>query len=155
VLIGIAAALGGLVGLEREWSGKPAGLRTHMLVAAAACLFMILGHATLDAFSDEQFAGTLGADPIRIMQAIVVGISFLGAGTIIEGAHRRVEGLTTAASVLLVSGIGIAVAIGQVLLAGCVTVLALVTLVALGLAERRWGKDHADGSDGDGRPPSI
>jgi putative Mg2+ transporter-C (MgtC) family protein len=125
----IAAVLGGIVGMEREMSNRPAGLRTHALLAAAACLLVGLGDALVEHFATQSVVSTLRADPIRIVEAIVTGTAFLGAGTIFRrGETSHVEGLTTAASLLLVAGIGVAVGLYQLLLAACCTVLALLLL---------------------------
>lgn len=144
----IAAAFGGVIGLERELSDKPAGLRTHIFVAAGSALLMLLAQSILDSFKDEG-SGVINADPIRVMQAIVVGISFLGAGTIIHQGGERVEGLTTAASVFLTAGIGIASALGDYVLAGGTTVMAVLVLTCIGwvekkIAEHNGSDDQAD-----------
>jgi putative Mg2+ transporter-C (MgtC) family protein len=136
--IALAGLLGGLIGLEREFAHKPAGLRTHIFVASASALLVILSDGIMDAFRQEQMAGFVMADPIRIVQAIVIGISFLGAGTIIHHRKARVEGLTTAASIFLTAGIGIAVAIGRPVLAAETTAFALIVLLAVGWIERRF-----------------
>ena len=136
--------LGGLVGLERELAAKPAGFRTHMLVAGAATLFVVLGDFMIQQFAQTSFTGTLRADPIRIMEAIITGISFLGAGTIIfKDQKSTVEGLTTAASILFVSGIGIAVAIDKFIMATVLTLIAIGILFAVGRGEK-WIKEKRD-----------
>lgn len=136
-LVALAGLLGGIIGLEREIAGKPAGLRTHIFVCATSALFMVLGQSLIATF-DKTTGAAVSADPIRIMQAVVVGISFLGAGTILRHSGKdRIEGLTTAASILLVSGIGIAVAMGQLVLALAVTALSLIVLVVLGFVGKR------------------
>ncbi len=135
-IVAIAAGLGALIGIEREFADKPAGLRTHMFVCAASAMLMILGDAVLDKFQQDE-AGSVSADPIRIIQAIVVGISFLGAGTIIHHTDKRVEGLTTASSILLTAGIGIAVAVGQLVFAAGITILAVLVLLVVGQVEKR------------------
>ena len=136
--------LGGLVGLERELAAKPAGFRTHMLVAGAATLFVVLGDFMIQQFAQTSFTETLRADPIRIMEAIITGISFLGAGTIIfKDQKSTVEGLTTAASILFVSGIGIAVAIGKITMAALLTLIAIGILFAVGRGEE-WIKKMRD-----------
>lgn len=142
--IGIAALLGALVGLERELAGKPAGLRTHLLVAASAALLMLLGVEVVEGFRRHGEATVLAADPLRVIQAIVVGVSFLGAGTIIQPGGERVEGLTTAASILLTAALGLAVALGQILLAFLLTAGMLAVLVLLGFVER-WLEERATG----------
>jgi putative Mg2+ transporter-C (MgtC) family protein len=140
-LVALAAAFGGIVGFEREFADKPAGLRTHMFVCAASTMLMLLGDAVLDQFQQEDGLHSVSADPIRIIQAIVVGISFLGAGTIVHQGNERVEGLTTAASILLTSGIGIAIAVGQLVFAGGTAVLTVGILAIVGWTEKKlWRK---------------
>jgi putative Mg2+ transporter-C (MgtC) family protein len=118
-----AAVLGGLVGLEREAAERPAGLRTHMLVCGTSALLVILANLMVASFEQKNL---ITADPVRVMEAIVVGISFLGAGTILKHSREStVEGLTTSASILSVAAIGIAVALNAFLLAIGVTLLNL------------------------------
>lgn len=131
----IAAVLGGFVGVERELADRPAGLRTHAILAAAACLLVSLPDALLDYYSLETTPEILRADPIRVVEAVVTGTAFLGAGTIFRDRERGVEGLTTAASLLLVGAIGISVALKQLLTAVLVTILTLLLLRAA-----RWFK---------------
>ncbi|HEX8177046.1 MAG TPA: MgtC/SapB family protein [Pyrinomonadaceae bacterium] len=128
--VALAMLLGGFIGVERELADKPAGFRTHMLVAGAAALLVGLSDALIHRFSATGMGDSLRSDPIRIVEAIVTGISFLGAGTIFRRTEQKehVEGLTTAASILLSSAIGISVALRQFLLAIGVTLLALLTL---------------------------
>lgn len=129
--VALAMLLGGLIGIEREMADKPAGFRTHMLVAGAAALLVGLGDALVHRFNigANEY---LRSDPIRIVEAIITGISFLGAGTIFRRERgEQVEGLTTAASILLCSAVGIAVALRQFLLAAGTTVLALLALRGL------------------------
>lgn len=127
----IAAILGGIVGMEREMADRPAGLRTHAILAAAACLLVSLPDALLEYYAAEAASDVLRADPIRIVEAVVTGTAFLGAGTIFRDRDRgAVEGLTTAASLLLVGAIGISVALKQLITAVLVTVLTLLLLRA-------------------------
>lgn len=132
-----ATVLAGIVGLEREFADKPAGLRPHMLTGAVAALLVILGEAIISSFNPPQL---VASDPIRIIQAIIVGISFLGAGTIFKnrgGDSDYIEGLTTGASLLSVSAIGIAVALNLWALAIGVTLInVLVNWGVDGLAHR-------------------
>lgn len=122
-----AMLLGGIVGFERELADKPAGLRTHMITAGAAALLVGLSGVLLDAFAIGDKA--IEADPIRVVQAIIIGISFIGAGTIFRGEQgRHIEGLTTAAALLISAGIGIACALEQYILAAAVAVWSLVVL---------------------------
>lgn len=122
----VGALLGGLVGLEREFAEKPAGLRTHMLVGATATFLVVLARQMVLSFEAQNILNT---DPVRVMEAIIVGISFLGAGTILKSnreGEQTVEGLTTSASILSVAAIGIAVALDAFILAAGATVLNLI-----------------------------
>src|SRR5688572_15352732 len=113
----VAALLGGLVGLEREFAERPAGLRTHMLVGATSAFFVMLATYMISSFEPQDI---VTVDPVRVVEAIVVGVSFLGAGTIFKYTRQGegvVEGLTTSASILSVSAIGIAVALDAYVLA--------------------------------------
>lgn len=135
-LVTIAAGLGAILGIEREIAGKPAGIRTHIFVCAGSSLMMVLGQGIIDQFQEQESASVLQADPIRVLQAIVVGISFLGAGTIIHDRDLGVEGLTTAATIYLTAGIGVAVAVDRVVFAAIITVAATSVLVLIGWLER-------------------
>lgn len=138
IKVAVAMGLGGLVGMEREYAHRPAGFRTHMLVGGAAALLVGLADVLAVQFAhEESVMGHLRVDPIRVVEAVVAGVGFLGAGTIFRArSGERMAGLTTAASLLLVAGIGIAVALEQLLTAVAVTVLALIVLVFLRLGER-------------------
>jgi len=132
-----AIILGGLIGLERELAAKPAGLRTHMLVAGASALLVILGDIMIHQYAQASLTGATRADPIRIIESIVTGISFLGAGTIIfRNREESVEGLTTAASILFAAAIGITVALHRYFLAAILTVVVILILFGLGYIER-------------------
>jgi len=130
--VAIAAVLGGAVGFEREVANRPAGIRTHAILAAASCLLVVLGDAVVRHFATESAPELLRADPVRVIEAIVTGTAFLGAGTIFRRGTDSVEGLTTGASLLLVAALGIAVGLRQVLLAAMIAVLALLILRAAG-----------------------
>lgn len=135
--VALAMLLGGFIGFEREMADKPAGFRTQMLVAGAAALLVGLGDALLLRFLVEGKTNVT-ADPIRIVEAIVTGISFLGAGTIFRrDSSEQVKGLTTAASILLCAAVGISVALRQFILSIGVTVLALIVLRGLTGIEKR------------------
>lgn len=139
----IAAVLGGIVGMERELAHRPAGLRTHAILAAASCLLVRLGDTLVESFAADSIPGALRADPIRVVEAIVTGVAFLGAGTIFRDRERgATEGLTTAASLLLVSAVGIAVALRQLILAAAVTV---ITLILLRTVRRLYRSARSDG----------
>lgn len=138
--VALAMLLGGVIGFEREVADKPAGFRTQMLVAGAAALLVGLGDAMLNRFALDSSLQTT-SDPIRIVEAIVTGISFLGAGTIFRrSSSEQVQGLTTAASILLCAAIGISVALRQFVLAVGVTLLALVVLRGLTGVEKRFNR---------------
>ena len=129
--VALAALLGGLVGIEREFAERPAGLRTHMLVGATAALFVMLAEFLTSTFQPRDI---LRVDPVRVIEAIVVGISFLGAGTIFKYTRQGegvVEGLTTSASILSVAAIGIAVALDAYVLAVGTALLNLFINVGL------------------------
>jgi putative Mg2+ transporter-C (MgtC) family protein len=119
----IAAVMGGLVGIERQIEGQNAGFRTLLLVCLGSCLFTI---------ASVHIYKVYGAytDPGRIAAQIVVGIGFLGAGAILRHGNY-IRGLTTAASLWMVSAIGMAVGFGEYLLAGFATILVLINLVIL------------------------
>ena len=127
--LGLAIVLGGVIGLDRERAGKPAGFRTHMLVAGAAAFLVALGELI-----DIRYANAVGdelirSDPVRVLQTIVTGISFLGAGTILRHKKGPIEGLTTAATLLFAATIGIAVGVAAYLLAIVATALVVLILI--------------------------
>jgi putative Mg2+ transporter-C (MgtC) family protein len=131
--LGIAVVFGGLLGLEREWWGKPAGLRTHMVVALGAATFTLVA-GDLYRTIIEQAPEAASLDPLRIIQGIIGGIGFLGAGSIIQ-SRGSVEGLTTAGSLWLVGAVGVAAGGGHFAIAGAAVVLGLIVLHAVGLLE--------------------
>ena len=129
--VALAMVLCAFIGIEREMADKPAGFRTHMLVGGAAALLVKLSGVIVDTLPVSN--SLIQVDPIRVMEAIIAGVSFLGAGTIFRRTDKETtEGLTTAASLLFVAGIGVGVATGQIVLAVCVTLLALVVLRGAG-----------------------
>ncbi|MCF8303123.1 MAG: MgtC/SapB family protein [Bacteroidales bacterium] len=138
----IASVLAGLVGLERETSHKPAGFRTHMIIGGASALLILLGKILVMNFDAELGVGdALRTDPIRIIEAIIVGISFIGAGTILKSeSESRVQYLTTAAAILFSAGIGISVALKQYILAVGVTILILLINVGANIIDKKIGK---------------
>jgi len=131
-----AMALGGAIGYERELKDRPAGFRTHMLVAGTSALLLALSRMVLE---DDHYAGTgLRIDPLRLVEAVVAGVSFIGAGTIF--ASRKgdgVQGITTAASLLTVAAIGITVGFGYLALGFAIAMLTLAVLTLLRWFERR------------------
>lgn len=130
----LAAVLGGIVGMEREWSGKPAGFRTNLLICVGAALLTDLSISV--ARAADPFAM---ADPGRIAAQIVSGIGFLGAGTIIQ-SRAGVVGLTTAATLWVVAAIGMAVGAGAFAEAVGATVLVVIALLVLGQLEPRLNR---------------
>ncbi len=114
----LATALGAIIGYQRERAGKPAGLRTHILICAGAALFTV---ASLYGFG-------AAADPARIAAGIVAGIGFLGAGAIIRRGEGIVAGLTTAATIWAVAAIGLAAGAGLYLVSAVTTVIILIVL---------------------------
>ena len=134
-----ALLLGGAIGFERELKNRPAGFRTHMLVAAAASL--LIGMGVMLAEGDPRFRNDVHIDPLRLVEATIAGVAFIGAGTIFS--RRRGEdiaGITTAASLLMVAVIGIATGLGYHLLAALATAMTLLVLLALNAFERWQGK---------------
>jgi putative Mg2+ transporter-C (MgtC) family protein len=147
--VAFAMLMGAILGLERELAGKPAGLRTHMLVAGAATLFVILGDFIVQRFGAELGSQMVRSDPIRLIEAVITGVSFLGAGTIIRhGPGRSIEGLTTAATMLLATAVGVTVALSQLLLALAITCLVLVILRVLSPMER-WLRRYGSADPND------
>ena len=130
-----AAILTGFIGWEREKRNNPAGFRTHMIVGSAAAMLVILGHMMIDYYEVRDSGSALQYDPLRVIQAIIVGISFIGAGTILKVEQKsRIRFLTTAATILIAASIGIAVALQRYLLAVLVTALVLVINYSI----RKW-----------------
>lgn len=115
----LAAVLGGLLGLEREQRGKPAGLRTHMLVCMGAALFILI----------PQQAGISDEEMSRVIQGVIAGIGFLCAGAIIKGDdEQHLTGLTTAAGIWFTAAIGVAVGLGREQTAVLCAILAWIVL---------------------------
>ncbi|GMQ86094.1 MAG: hypothetical protein BMS9Abin07_1666 [Acidimicrobiia bacterium] len=123
----LAALLGGAIGFDREIRHKPAGMRTHMLVAVGSALFYAAGVLILGEATGANVAG----DVLRVPAAIVTGVGFLGAGAILR-AGDRVTGMTTAAGIWVVASIGLLTAAGFFLLAVGGTVLVLLIVNLLG-----------------------
>jgi len=112
----IAAVVGGIIGYERKIASKPAGIRTLMLISVGSALFTIVGVTTL-----------ANIDPSKIIAGIVTGIGFLGAGTIFK-SKDTVSGLTTAASMWAVAGLGLAAGLGEYVLMTTATILVIIIL---------------------------
>jgi len=123
----LAALFGAMIGFEREGNNGPAGLRTHILIAMAACLFTILA---FEIYELALATGNNNSDPIRAVEAVTAGIAFLGAGVIFQ-QRRNVRGLTTAAGMWMAGAVGLATALGFYLIAFGVALFAVVVLAAL------------------------
>ena len=132
----VAAMLGGVIGLEREYRAKEAGFRTHFLVALGSGLFMILSQFGFDDVLGHYERVSL--DPSRIASQVVTGIGFIGAGTIIFQKHV-VRGLTTAAGLWVTSAIGMTAGAGMYVLSIATTVLVLLCLEALYFILQHFG----------------
>lgn len=118
----MAALLGGILGFEREQKGKAAGIKTHMLVAIGSALFVLI----------PLQAGISDAEMSRVMQGIITGIGFLGAGAILKGHDEKdLKGLTTAAGIWVTAAIGVAAGLGRESLAILCTFLALLVLLTM------------------------
>ena len=143
----VAAILGGIVGMERGSGDRPAGFRTHILVCVGSALFMLVSIYGFDDIAPvttnlEDDIGTR-RDTARIAAQVVSGIGFLGAGTILhEGL--TIKGLTTAASLWIVSAIGLAVGSGMYLLSTVATMLTMLTLVTFRTWEKRFAGNRSE-----------
>ncbi len=126
--LGAAALLGGVIGLEREWHGHWAGLRTHIMVAIGAAIFVIGGTTA----HGQNIDG-----PSRVIQGVASGIGFLGAGTILKlGDKMEIKGLTTASSIWLAAALGIAAGLAEYALAVASAAISLFVLGVLGPVEK-------------------
>lgn len=143
--IALSALLGAAVGAEREWTGKEAGLRTHMLIAIGAAILTDLSVRIGPLFA----AGSQAWDPGRIAAQVVTGVGFIGAGTIIQ-ARGSVHGLTTAAGLWVAAAIGMAVGATLYVAAVMGTVALLLILAALKPIERALFKRRHPGAKGQG-----
>jgi len=139
-----AMVLGGVIGYEREMKDRPAGFRTHMLVAGAATLLIEIGELLM---FDSRYRGSsfITIDPLRLVESVVSGVAFIGAGTIFAArSGATVAGITTAASLLMVAIVGVAVGFGYYVLSLAVTLLTLLVLTVLNLTEHRKRKKAED-----------
>ena len=132
----MAAFLAGVVGYERERRDKPAGLRTHIMVAIAACLFIIIGQelGSLEFGEGDQ----MRFDPLRLIEAVTAGVAFLAAG-IIFTSNGEVRNITTGASLWLAGAVGLGCGAGQIPLAAMASVMVVVVLMLLREVERLLG----------------
>jgi putative Mg2+ transporter-C (MgtC) family protein len=126
--LGAAALLGGVLGLEREWKGHWAGLRTHMMVSIGSALFVVAGLAVAKGHE---------ADATRVIQGVASGIGFLGAGTILKLDNKQeIKGLTTASSIWLASALGVVAGLGAYALAAAAAIVSLFILTVLQPVEK-------------------
>jgi putative Mg2+ transporter-C (MgtC) family protein len=124
----VAMLLGGIVGYQREHTGKPAGLRTHMLVAMGAALFVLA----------PAEAGMTSTDVSRVIQGLATGIGFIGAGAILKLSDvREIRGLTSAAAVWMTAAMGVAVGLGRIGMALLSALLTWFVLAVIGKVEHR------------------
>lgn len=154
VRILVAAALGATFGIERELRDQPAGFRTHILVAMGACLFTLVGAFGFEELTGDPGTRALNADPTRVASQVVVGIGFLGGGTILRyGATIR--GLTTAASLWVTAAVGLAVGMGFYFGAAATAIIGVLALAGLKPIERRFldRKVKMEGEPPDSIPP--
>lgn len=140
--LGVALLFGAMLGLDRELRHKPAGLRTHILVSIASASFALV---TLELYN-HAVANTDAADPdpLRVMEAVITGVAFLGAGTIIRGG-AHVEGITTGASIWLAGAVGLASGSGLYSIAFLASLFGVATLTLLGWLMGRLGYGREDG----------
>jgi len=154
---GYAMVLGGVIGFERELKNRPAGFRTHMLVAGAASLLIGMGQLWMTEPQDTAHDLRVASDPLRLVEAVVAGVAFIGAGTIFSrGRAETVAGITTAASLLMVAVIGVATGLGYQLLALAAALLTLLVLTALNLLDRRLSaRATGDAKNGDSTASKV
>lgn len=129
-----AAGLAAVIGLEREMRDRPAGLRTHMLVSLGAAAFLLVGYEILNETAQGDPSARI--DPTRIVEGVIGGIGFLGAGSIIRSGGE-IHGITTGAAIWIAGAIGVACATGNLILAVLVTALAMLIVLVLGYFEAR------------------
>ncbi|WP_417547145.1 MgtC/SapB family protein [Marinobacter segnicrescens] len=141
IRLSVATGFGFLLGLERELRGKPAGLRSHMLVAMGAAAFVMVGMHILFATATGDPSARI--DPTRIVEGVIGGVGFLGAGCIIQ-ARGSVQGITTGASIWIAGAVGVASGIGNLSLAGLLSAFALITIAVLGHFEKEVLNDREE-----------
>ena len=141
----VALALGLALGIEREYHGHPAGIRTMALVSLGSCMFTALGL--------EPFVGKT-VDPTRIAAQVVTGVGFLGAGSILRQGEY-VRGLTTAASIWVAASLGMAAGFGYYVIAVFATVVVIVTLVAIRPIENRFFRNARNRRRTDPHPDEV
>ena len=130
----LSLLLGGLIGLERDIRGRHAGLRTHILVCLGSCLFMLISIDIFSIYHSYNSNSILRIDPARIAAQIITGIGFIGAGTILRSG-TTIIGLTTAGSIWVCAGIGMALGLGYFIPAFLTTAITLLSLLILNKVE--------------------
>ena len=140
----LATLLGSIIGLEREWRRRPAGLKTHMLVCLASATFTIvsLELVNVPVFNDQN----IRMDPSRLVEAITSGVAFLAAGFIIF-ARGKITGITTGAGMWLAASVGLASGLGLWHIAIMATLIAVTVLVVVGRMENSVGPDNSKVED--------
>lgn len=136
----LASLLGGMIGLERELHGRPAGFRTHLLVSLGAALFVVVSISFHKIYGNFSGSMPVGVDPGRVAAQVVAGIGFLGAGVIIR-ERGAIRGLTTAACLWVAAAIGVACGAGLFTISLMVTSIALINLLVLKHIEGMLNKD--------------
>lgn len=141
----LATVFGAVIGFEREWRNRPAGLRTHIMVCVASATFAILTieitHA--DVFHVEMVRESVQMDPLRVVEAVTAGVAFLAAGVVIF-TKGQVHGLTTGAGMWLAGAIGVACGLGLWQVAAFATLMALMVLSLLYVVENRMDMNQSD-----------
>jgi putative Mg2+ transporter-C (MgtC) family protein len=152
IRLGLACVLGGLIGLEREMGRHDAGLRTHILVALASCVFTLVAWELYQHIRAIEQPAT--GDPIRIIEAVTAGAGFLAAGIIFKSG-AKVHGLTTGAGVWTAAAIGVACGAGAYAIAGITTGIVLAVLFGLTVLKRKMGWDDDDGPEDRAKNPAV
>ncbi len=138
--IGLSILLGFLLGLERELTGKFAGLRTHILVCVGACLFTVLSIYSFKIPSEIAVAGI--NDPARIAAQIITGIGFIGAGTVMRSG-TNIIGITTAATLWICAAVGMACGAGEFIIATITTIASVLVLILIRIFEKRFIRERS------------
>ncbi len=148
----VATLFGAIIGFEREWSLHSAGLRTHILIALAACLYTVL---TLEIFHLPEVMANGRSDPVHAVEAVTAGIAFLGAGAIFRNAGGGPRGLTTGVGMWLAGAVGMAAGLGHYVIGLFVAIFAVLILMLVKAIDRRVDRvapaRHHKSEDG---PPS-
>ncbi|MFN7375426.1 MAG: MgtC/SapB family protein [bacterium] len=154
VRVGAALVAGALIGIERERKHRPAGFRTMILISLGSCGFMLIAHESIAAIGQQSAASLPAGAPLpgqaelsRVLQGLIGGIGFLGAGAVIQ-SKKAVHGITTAAAVWVVAALGAACGLGQFPLAMILTAATLFTLLVLAFVEDRYIHQPEIGSGG-------